>query len=154
MTPEHWVEHLRTYRGLRFAIRGRSWGGVDCWGLAALAMKEAGLGERAMSVPYYANKPSSDTFISELNAAFEPLPYNRLHNLFAQIEVGDIIAFWLDDERNPRHMAIYTGTDRHDRHCVIHSKAVEERRVVEEPMKLGFWKRRVHSLWRVPGLER
>jgi hypothetical protein len=61
--------------------------------------------------------------------------------------------FWIDREGLPRHIAVYTGTDKHGRPHMIHSYAKARRCVMEMPMNITYWSHRVSSLWTLPNFE-
>jgi cell wall-associated NlpC family hydrolase len=145
---EQYVENCRTWLGVRFRHQGRNRNGVDCVGLVIMAAYEIGIATGAEKVSGYSRQPNQKDFDHWCGKFCDKLPYNRLHGLGRQLEVGDLISFWIEDEGIPRHIAVYTGVDSQGRQRMIHSYAKENRGVVEMPIDPSYWKQRVSGLYR------
>lgn len=145
---QEYVENLRTWQGVRFRHQGRNRSGVDCVGLVIMAAFEIGIATGAEKVSGYKRLPNGRDFDYWCGKFCEKRPYNRLQRLGGQLEVGDLISFWIDVEGIPRHIAVYTGLDKHNRPCIIHSYAKEGRGVVEMPIDPTYWVRRVDNIYR------
>lgn len=151
ITVDEWIAALRSYSGTRFRHQGRGRGklGVDCIGLLVCAALDLGIARGANRIGGYSHHPTDKDF-DKWCAKFAPrLPYNRLHPVERQMNVGDIMSFWIEKEGMPRHVSVYTGTDDQGRPMMIHSHAAETRGVIEVPIDPNYWTRRVSSLYRL-----
>lgn len=134
--------------------QGRNRGGMDCVGLLTCAAEECGINTVASKdVTGYGHIPDHRLFAKKLPLYMEEVPYNRLQPLRKQVKPGDVMVFWIDLVEIPRHVAVYTGINRHGYDMMIHSFAKFPRKVLEMPMDPGFWYQRILSVWTVPGLE-
>lgn len=154
MDREQWLRAVRSYEGVKFLHQGRSRAGIDCVGLLSCAAHDLGMpNEVQASLRDYQRAPDSDMFRRRIVDFLEPLPYNRLQPLRQQVKKGDVIAFWIDRHGLPRHVAVYTGVNRHSQDTMIHAYAKSPKCVVEQPIDGGFWTQRIDSLWKLPGIE-
>lgn len=145
---QRYVENCRTWEGVRFRHQGRNRNGVDCVGLVIMAAYEMGIATGAEKVSGYARMPSGKDFDFWCGKFCKTLDYKPLNSIGRQVEVGDLISFWIDTEGEPRHIAVYTGVDKQNRQCMIHSYAKENRGVVEMPIDPNFWTRRISKIYR------
>ena len=76
-------------------------------------------------------------------------PYNRLQRLKDQVQLGDVLTFWIDKEGITRHVAAYIGTNSQRSPCMIHSYAKENRGVMETVIDPQYWTRRVTGIYRL-----
>lgn len=150
VTLEQWIEKLRSFDGVPFRHQGRSREAVDCLGLLIVATEELGLaGGAADSMKHYDHMPDFRLFQHWHTQYAIDVPYNRLHKLDEQVQLGDILAFWIDKPEFPRHLAVYTGKDGHGRNTMIHSHAMQRRGVMENVITTAYWNLRVHSAYRL-----
>ena len=145
-----WVEALRSYIGVPFLHQGRTRAGLDCIGLLAVAARDIGLGDGAVKLTAYDRTPDNRLFAKRAGDFLERKPYTRLQPLHTQLDIGDVLLFWIEKKGYPRHIAVYTGTDEHGRLMIIHSYAKQSKNVIEMPMNLGYWEQRIDSVWRLP----
>jgi hypothetical protein len=64
-----------------------------------------------------------------------------------------VLVFWIDRHGLPRHVAVYTGIDKHGQDTMIHAYAKTPKCVIEQPIDGGFWTQRIDSLWKLPAIE-
>lgn len=121
-TPVH---HLGRLRGV----------GVDCVGVLLAAAAAIG---RALPDPgYYGQAPAAQPLLACTSAVLRPIALD-------EAGPGDVILFWLEDPRQPKHLGIRTENG------IIHAWT-QVGRVVEHGLSHG-WERRMHSAWRIPGV--
>ncbi|HEY8554244.1 MAG TPA: NlpC/P60 family protein, partial [Burkholderiales bacterium] len=135
------IEEARKLVGIPYHHQGRNKFGVDCIGLFVLAFEEAGsdlvrlLGVRDTR-DYGRHRPNPKTL--------ELLEHNLAARLDAPVP-GCLIAFRFVPEVVPRHYGLFT-----ERGTFVHADGM--RKLVCETRYADPWLRRVHSLWRLPGV--
>lgn len=150
LTREAWVTQLRSYKGTKFMHQGRGKNiGLDCIGLLVCAARDLGIAHGADRIKGYSRAPTDGDFDKWAGHFAVQLPYNRLQSLQSQIELGDVITFWIEREGLTRHVAVYTGTDNQGRPMMIHSYAKQDRGVMEMPINPNYWTRRVSRIFRL-----
>lgn len=151
---ERYIVALRTWAKPKtpFRHQGRVKGlegGVDCAGLVICGAIEAGIpfGQHAIkTVKNYANMPNGHTFISECEKYLDPLDFDQNLPIESQLQLGDIMTFWIEDKSMPRHISVFAGADANGNQTMIHS-FVHARGVVEQIIDYSYWMPRVHKLY-------
>ena len=121
-------KHQATVRGV----------GVDCSGL--LRGVAADLGLPIVSRTDYGRSPDADSarLLAEVSQNLDPIEVS-------EARAGDVLLFWFDSPDRPYHFAIVTDVG------ILHTYT-RVRKVVETSLSDG-WRSRIHSAWRVRGLE-
>ena len=121
-------------------------------GLAIAGANDLGIANGSEKVSGYGRMPNGTHFDFWCAKFTKQIPYNRLQAITGQVQVGDLLTFWIDKEGLPRHMAIFTGVDRQGNPWMIHSYAKEKRGVIEMPIDTSYWTRRIHNVYRIKEL--
>lgn len=141
------VAAARSYLNTPFHHQGRVKGtGVDCIGMIVGAARECGI--EIHDRTDYPRQPVPSDLLRGFRDNFVPL---------ASLEFlpADLLVFWIIDPatlppeklaETPQHVAL--ATDR----GVIHSWNGGARKVVEHGLTQG-WRTRLHSVWRLRGIE-
>lgn len=153
VTPQQYVDQLRSWSGVRFRHQGRNRQGVDCVGLVIMAAAELGIANGADRITGYSRSPNKQDFDYWSAKFYTKLPYNRLQPVERQVQIGDLLTFWIDVEHIPRHIAVFTGFDGQNRPTMIHSHAKTNRGVLEMPIDTKYWSRRVSNIYRLPAFQ-
>lgn len=128
----------RTYLGTPWHHQGRVKGvGIDCLGELVCTAHELGL-------------PVED----RTDYPMEPVPAELIAGLeknldqieIADARIADVLCFWVGDETRPQHLAFVTDRG------MLHAWREGSRTVFEHGLTQG-WRARIHSAWRIRGLE-
>lgn len=148
VTQEEFVTTLRSYNGVRFHHQGRTRGGVDCVGLMVLGTQDCGISHGAERIGGYARLPGNSDFDKWIGKFAVRQPYNRLQRISPQLELGDLLTFWIDREGITRHIAAYVGDNGQGVPEMIHSYAKVRRGVCETEITT-YWRRRLSGVFRL-----
>lgn len=132
------VEKAREYIGTPFHHQGRVKGvGVDCIGLITGVAHELGLFTHDRTD--YSRTPDGKTMLLELGKVLKPINVD-------DVQPGDMYIFWMSScSKFPQHVGILTD------HGIIHTYGDVEK-VVEQSLD-DFWKERIHSAYKYPGVD-
>lgn len=148
---EQIIEIARTWKGTPWLHQASLKGeGADCEGFVEGVFKQAGYIEVLGAVRNWRRREDGSLMLALLNEHLDLLPDQSI----GAAQPADILAFCDADLRQPdipRHLGIYTGQRSDGVHYVIHV-GNETRGVVEHRMD-SRWLRRVHSVWRVRGID-
>lgn len=131
------VSEARKLIGTPYRHQGRSRFGVDCVGFIVLVM------ERLETLPVellqanYGRLPRAE-LIQKTRKYCEPLSH---------LEAGALLLIRWPGEKEPGHIAIYTGEDG----LMIHAYGTLKK-VVEHGYR-GAWLKLTDSVWRLPGVQ-
>lgn len=128
------IRTARHYVGVPFKHQGRTGDGLDCIGLIIRVAHDLGLSTADFKA--YTREPNARVFFDNLAHHLTRKP--------GEPEPGDVIAFALP--KYPCHVAIYT-----DLGTIIH--ALSKRGSVVEHTLSEDWRRRIRSVWEMPGVE-
>lgn len=135
MTRESIIRRARMYVGTPFHHQGRvlgEKGGIDCIGLIVCVARD--LGQPVADSRNYPRFPDGVRLRKELESQLvktdriEPLP-------------GDVVLFWVDDLKLPRHVGICT--DRGFVHAFYDVKKTVE-------TELGHWSNKIVAVYEYP----
>jgi cell wall-associated NlpC family hydrolase len=132
MTPDEFVEQLRTYVGVPTWHCGRSREGVDCVGLIICAAQDLGVDIDGFE------RYTADVNSARLQARM--LQHCRRLLLTDELLVGDLLLF--NSRDNPQHVAVLSESGR----SIIHAWDTVGR-VVETELTPA-WRRSLHSAYR------
>lgn len=127
------IDEARKWIGTPYLHQGRLIGiGVDCVGLIVGVGHSLGLTD--WDSTDYTNQPNPALMRATMNEHLDPV---------SQIDMrsGDIL--WFAISKDPRHVAIYTGSG------IIHS--MFNREVIEHGLD-GVWNSRIRGVWRFRGI--
>ncbi len=135
------VIHARRQMGTRWRHQGRIAGqSLDCWGLILISARLGGLD--VPDVAAYGPEPLPDVFLAEVAKRAD-----RVERPCGEFLPGDgLVVAWAHDV--PQHLALATGDG-----WLIHASARDTSRRVTEERIDDSWLRRIHSTWRLHGLE-
>lgn len=156
-TREQIVEIARSWKGTSYLHQGNIKNlGADCEGFVEGVFREAGFLEVEEIVHNWRRREDGSLMLSLLNQNLDfvegSAPREPIDMSLAL--PGDILAFCdpaLREPDVPRHLGIYTGARADNVHYVIHM-GDETHGVLEHRMDRR-WLSRVHSIWRVRGIE-
>lgn len=134
------VRIARWQCGTRWRHQGRiPYRALDCWGLIIVSAAIGGL--NVPDVPGYGPEPMPEQFMVAVRERAE-----QAQRLDGPRPGDGLVIAWAQNV--PQHLAIASGMG-----TLIHCAArAGLRRVVEEPIDEA-WQRRIHSIWRLRGLE-
>lgn len=139
------IASARTWLGTKYQHQQNAKGrGVDCSGLLRGIGAELGLEVR--SRVDYARSPSH----ANAEAFLEQVRDNLVEIPLADAREGDVLLVWFEAADLPYHFVLVTEV-RVDRMMILHTYA-SVGKVVETVLSVA-WRKRVHSAWRIPGLE-
>ena len=132
------VAAARAYMDVPFAHQGRSRTGMDCAGLALLALRDCGYAPA--DIPAYGRTPWRDGLQAAIEA-FYGAP------VAGEPEPGDLLLMRIDGAE-PQHIAIvgdYIGGGL----SLIHTRADARKRVTEHRL-CNKWRSRIVAIYRMP----
>lgn len=149
MKADKFIENARSYLvrsdglpgGVRWVHAGRNREvGVDCTGLVILSLNAAGA-----KIPEIYDYSRFDEFVRLIRIVNEYCD-KKENATWKDLEKGDLIIFRAKDMDN--HIAIYS-----EEGTIIHSfSSPAVMQVVEEPLT-GYWKTKIHSVYRYKGMD-
>lgn len=135
MTPEAFVAHLRTWKGVPYLHQGRTRAGADCAGYVQIAPTEVGL---MLDVPLYNDY--------ERTPDGRMLVLCRKHLIEAPPQPGGVFVMAFDTE--PQHMGFFA--DYRGSLSIIH--ALNRNKCVVEHRLDRIWRDRIVATFIVPGV--
>ena len=138
MNSDDYLTVARSLVGTPFHKRARIAGvGVDCVGVVILVGEACG--ETFEDAREYKFGYEDNRLLDALRDQLVPIAVE-------DARPGDVLAFFLENRRIVRHVAILSDVDRR----IIHAH-MDNKKVVEGVMG-RFWSRRLHSAYRYPGI--
>lgn len=136
------IRIAREYIATPFVHQGRIKGvGIDCANFIANVATESGATPDVEFEKEYRRREDGTVMAALLGDYLEPV------SSLAEALPGDVVAFHDGrDASKPRHLGFISATERYLK--AIHAS---ERGVVEHRLDLS-WQKRVHSVWRIRGL--
>lgn len=151
------IDIARSWRGTRYEHQGATKHlGADCEGFVEGVFREAGHNEVIAVVRNYRRREDGSLMLKLLNEHLDLVTATDGREAvdMSHARPADIFAFGDEALRlpdRPRHLGIYTEQRGDGVHYVIHM-GNETHGVVEHRMDIR-WLKRVHSIWRVRGID-